>query len=79
MSNEYTNHEEEMNDKIQKLLDHIEKEFPDGCGHPNNEYDCHEKCPLYKSKAFSREHKICEFLGLLTYLLKERELKQRGI
>ena len=78
MSNEEKGHEEEMNNKIQKLIDHIKEEFPDGCGHPNNEYDCHEECPLYQSKAYSREHKICEFLGLGTYLLKEREKNNKA-
>ena len=73
MSNEDTNHEEEMNNKIQKLLDYIKKEFPDGCGHPNSEYDCHEGCPLYKSKVHTREHDMCVILGLKHYLLKRKQ------
>ena len=75
MNNKYTNHEEEMNDKIQKLLDYIEKEFPDGCGHPNNEYDCHGGCPLYKSKAYTRQFDLCSIIGIGHYLQKRRGKK----
>ena len=77
MDNEDDNHEEVMNDKIQKLIDYIEKEFPDGCGHPNNEYDCHAECPLYKSKAYTSNHNLCEILGIIHYLRKRRETNDK--
>lgn len=65
----------EMNEKISKLIDYIKNEFPDGCGHPNSEFDCHAECPLYNCKVKTLEHDVCEMLSIAHYLRKKRNVK----
>jgi len=55
-------HKDIINKKILKLVAYIKSELPDGCGHPNSEYDCHEGCPLYKC-GDRLEYNICIMLS----------------
>ena len=56
---------DEMKDKIQKLIDYIEKEFPDGC---ISEPTCKPDCPLYCYDCDGADfrHHMCRMLLCMT-------------
>ena len=52
----------EWNDKIERLIKHIKKEFPNGCSHiPGDE--CNE-CMLYNQEDCTLEDMMCDIIQI---------------
>ena len=51
-----------MREKISDLVEHIEDNFPNGCGH--GDCDLHE-CPAYDGDSDTIEFVVCEMLSAI--------------
>lgn len=53
----------EWNDKIKRLMEHIKKEFPNGCSRVSID-ECRE-CVLYDKEDYTTEDMLCDLIQII--------------